>query len=315
MVPPELQGAAWVASREDGTMAVGALGSAELKVLGADQMVAAVGPRNVAIAQTEGSSVRIVILEATSGAELVSAVIPGGISGAVFAGNHLVVSRASGDSVDPGVVAVDITSGAIRDLIAEGPLPADWTGEFPARSVVASATGETVAASLLSFGSDAADVSVISMPDGNVRGSFRVIGHPAATTDTHLVLRVGGDSVDELVGVDLNGGATRWTLTTGLFLTGYATQEGVLVQQVYVTEGVASRTEILAVDMTSGASEVAWTTKDDYTLIPEVSRTSFAVLSSTGRLLDPQTGSSVALYILDLAGGALLPGQLVLSLD
>jgi hypothetical protein len=280
----------------------------------------ALGTGQVAVVDVSGpqkSRQSVVTIVPVDGGPIRSITLPGAIGAGVFVGDQLIVS---GDGVDdrtaPAVEAIG-PDDTVRTLLPEGPIPEDWTGIAPGRTLVASTSGRTLVAGLCIYGRTDCRVTVIELPDGRVRDSFEIPGFPrpfgfGGATDE--LMTFGSDPASTIGALDLGTGEVRWTLKADSFWQGYLTADGRLVQQSYES----GATDIIAVEMTTGRGRTVWSAPIDEApvLWPELSSDSVAVLGTGGTLVDAGAADAiVSLDLLDVGSGGLTDDGYELALD
>lgn len=321
-LPGGLEDRTWFTRLADGSYVAGTLASGTRVPLPAGSLPLAASSGRVATVVVRGtdrepeSTFSIITLGAS--APPVSVTLKGFLGIGVFVGNELIVTGAGGDGLsDPGVLAIEVSSGATRTLIPEGPLPDGWKGLAASRTILASASGWTVVASLCGYGLDTCEATVLDLPGGTERSSLHVPGYPRPFQLGDGVLIFGPDPATTIGAMDLATGKELWSLGAKGFGYGYLTGGGSLVEERLLDDRGTLRFEIVVIDTATGALRTLFVVPpaEDLTLWPELSTDTVAVLGRDGRLVDAGGPSSVVeLNTLDLATGRFTEGVFELAL-
>lgn len=309
-LPDGLDDRLWYTALADGSYIVGTLaGTARLKVpAGAIPFAAGSDVVATATPHPDGSQRTIITFVSLDRLMAAPFTVPF-VANGIFVNDELILAGGTVDPGSVGLLAIDVTSGATRYVIEPGPRPPGRGGNNG--SVIRSPTADTML--FAECGSDDCLGHVLRHPFGGPQPAIEIPGHPRAMSSKVVVF--GPDYLRQISGMDLDSGKLLWTLPDADYSFGYVVADAALIQARRVEHGGAFASEILRVDLQSGAFEILVSSDEDLSLWPGLSNDRVAVLGPGGRLEEAGLFESTAtVATLDLSTGNLERGALTIAL-
>lgn len=312
-LPKGLDDRIWHTQLADGSYVVGTLGDPERVKLESTDFPFAVSATHVATFAIDVERQQSLIKFVGPGLKISEpVVVPFVVASGAFAGSEFVVTGGLADAdADPGVMAIDVSTGVSRYLVEPGPAAPEWRGAV--RTVLASSTGETVVISRCRQGGCRAYLILSLVPGGK---STPVDLGPVRLA-TEQVAVSGGDAT-KLSAVAMQSGKTLWTLAAEEFQGGYLADESTLVQSRLIAGIDALSFEVLRVDLLSGAVTSLYTgpAENGTVLWAELSNDRTAVLGSGSRLQEAAgIASNASISTLSVREGTLVTNAFTFPLQ
>jgi len=265
-----------------------------------------------------GRTSTVRIRELAGGRLRVSVDRPGTVSSAVLAGGNVYITgdAGTGGGSDPGVQAISLDDGSVRDIIAPGPAPADAPGPVTRTQLRLDSAGQTLGSPLCS--GDVCTVDVIDLAEGTRTTPIRN-AHGFLVALTNRAIYLVDDTSTSIDAFDAVSGALRWHLGGRQFGGLLPTSDGTRVLLAYLSSG-GSRPPaftLAAADAGTGALEVLLQQAADAdvpTFYPNLSGDRFAVIAggTLGELLGGARRRA-GLTLIDLRSGTSLVDALTIN--
>lgn len=284
--PRGLAGRAWLAEGPKGWEA-GTIGGGAVPLGRAEVGIAASGGWIVSANLQRTDAIRLLV-RGGPGAHP-SEVQLGGLAPTATAivGDHAYVSGFSfGDPTDPGILRVDLATGASETVLASSGAPGT-------RYLAVSADESTLVSSLCDQAAhpepETCALTAVSLGDGAVTGLGNVRGGilRATSPEVAIVGPASHEAPDWLAGIDLRTGRELWTVKGGELGPSVLTAGAGLIQQHLRTDGATPRLVIEAIDLGTGATRIVYQEKRLFgrSLWPALCSDDFIVIGddATGR--------------------------------
>jgi outer membrane protein assembly factor BamB len=300
VAPPELQGKAWTGQAPDGGWIVGIVGSRDRLIIpDASYPLVTLDDTTIVVTLENADKTRVQGIDPNSGRERWTATVVG----QRFLGSASMKTLVLGgvaEAADPGLVAIDIGSGEVRELIATQSSPpggTSWT-----RSALLTPDGTKVVTGLCDVQGSCASTT-IDVTSGEALGSLEGLVEVVLVSDAVGVANDG----HTVSAFDLTTGEALWERGADVLAGGYVASDGTMIG-CWITADNVRVFAIERTDLLTGASTriLERPASEDWTLWPELSTEGLASIGHGGRVHElalagqPIVGSTV-----DLASGAM----------
>ncbi|MEO6207088.1 MAG: hypothetical protein ABIP77_03945 [Candidatus Limnocylindrales bacterium] len=318
-LPLGLEDRGWIAETAGGRFIAGTLSGRVLALPADEHAITSSATAVVSVRYAGSARSTIRVRDFVNGRMRVSVDRPGTISSALLIGDSVYVTGDDGSgSSDPGVQAISLSDGAVRDVIPAGAAPADMPRPVSRSQLRLSASGTSIGSPICS--GDLCTVDVVDIATGARTTPLR---------NTHgFLIALGADLLyllDDLsttvTAVDAASGAVRWSIDDGQIGGVLPTADGARVVVSYLPNrpnGGPLAFRLASADTASGSLILLVERPADVevpSFFPALSNDRFAVISAGGTLSDALSGirRRIALTLVDSRSGVLQPDAVTLT--